>query len=50
MTEPTLWWVLSWGLIATGLAGAVLPTAWAQKAPAPSARPRHLQTCPPTRA
>ncbi len=25
MTEPTLWWVLSWGLIATGLAGAVLP-------------------------
>ena len=25
MTEPTLWWVLSWGLIAAGLAGAVLP-------------------------
>ncbi len=25
MTEPTLWWVLSWGLIATGLTGAVLP-------------------------
>jgi len=25
VTEPTLWWVLSWGLIATGLAGAVLP-------------------------
>lgn len=25
MTEPTLWWILAWGLIATGLAGAVLP-------------------------
>lgn len=25
MTEPTVWWVLSWALIATGLAGAVLP-------------------------
>jgi len=25
MTETMLWWILSWGLIAVGLAGAVLP-------------------------
>lgn len=25
MTDTTLWWILSWGLIAAGLAGAVLP-------------------------